>query len=414
MDRELTSAERRRNLLRRTTRVAVPLVLLAIVIAWLPGWLRPTLSRSRIRTAVVTLGPIDASITASGLIVPALERVISSPLDARVLRVLKRPGAALARGDAVVELDVSESILALQRAESDLLVTENQQQQTRLVYEKSLVDLDGRITIKTLELETRQAALESHRALASQGLLSQAELRQSELAVRQAEVELSQLRDERANAARATALQLEGLALARGTLERDLAERRRVLALATTEADRDGVLTWVVDEEGALVRRGDVLARIADLSSFRVDATVSDIHGDRVRPGLPVLVRTDDAPLAGRITEVYPAVENGSIRFTVALEHASHPGLRPSLRADVQVITDRKARVLTVARGSQADGIGAVPVFVVRGSHAVRVPVTFGVSSFDQIEVLSGLAAGDEIITSDMRDYQHLEQVRLR
>ena len=100
--------------------------------------------------------------------------------------------------------------------------------------------------------------------------------------------------------------------------------------------------------------------------------------------------------------------------FTVALDEASHPGLRASLRADVQVITDRKARVLKVARGPYADGLGARQVFVIRGDRAIRTPVTLGVSSFEEAEVASGLSEGDEIIISDMRDYEHLEQVWIR
>jgi HlyD family secretion protein len=400
--------------MRKAAIAAAPIVVLALAIAWLPGWLRPSLSRARVRTAVVTAGPIEASITASGLVAPSIERVISSPLDARVLRVLRRPGAALEPGEPVVELDISESLLALQRAENDLLVTDNRQQQTRLQYETALVDLDARIEVRTLELEARRTSLSSHKALAEQGLLSQTELRQSELAVRQAEVELAQLKDERANAARSTGLQLEGLALERATLERDLAERRRVLDLAMARSDRTGVLTWVIDQEGVLIRRGDVLARVADLSAFRVDATISDIHADRLRPGLPVVVRVDDAPLAGRIAEVYPTVENGSVRFTVALDDPADSRLRPNLRTDVQVITDRKSGVLKVARGAFADGAGTVQLFVVRDGRGVRTSVALGVSSFDEVEVLAGLTAGDEIITSDMRDYLHLEQLWIR
>ena len=414
MDRALAPEVTRRRHLRRWVTIIVPVVIVAAAMSWLPAWLRPTVSLSRLRVATVTAGPIDASISASGLVVPAVERVVSSPLDARVVRILKRPGAAVSRGEAVVQLDVSESVLALQRAQNDLAVKDNQQKQTRLGYEKSLVDLDGRIRLKKLELETRKTTLTGHRELAGLGLISKEELRKTELSVQQAEIELAQLENERSGAASATSVQLEGLALERSTLDHDVAERRRVLDLATTKSDRDGVLTWVVSEEGALVRRGDLLARIADLTAFRVDATVSDVHAGRIRAGLPALVRIDDVTLEGQVSEVYPTVENGTIRFTVALTESSHPRLRPSLRAEVQVITDHKTRTLKVRRGPFADGTGARDVFVLGDGQAIRRRVELGVASFDEVEVLSGVSEGESILISDMRDYLHLERMAIR
>lgn len=392
----------------------VPALLVGAVLVMLPGWLRPTLAAARIRTAVVEAGPIDASISAAGLLVPAFERVMSSPLDARVLAVLKRPGATLAPGDAVLELDVSESMQALARAENDLKVKDNQQQQTRLGYDKALADLDSRVQVKAIELETRRTTLESHRQLSTLGLISRDELRRAELALQQTEIEQRQLERERQSATRTTDVQLEGLALERATLAREVEERRRTLDLATTKSDRAGVLTWVVSDEGALVRRGDVIARIADLSSFRVDASASDVHGDRIRAGMPVSIRIESAVLTGTVDEVYPAVENGTIRFMVSLQDGDGTSLRPSQRADVQVITERRARALKLRRGPFADGVGTRQVFVRRGDRAVRVAVELGVASFDEVEVVSGLSPGDEVIVTDMRDYEHLDELRIR
>lgn len=392
--------------------IGVPILVLAALLVWLPGWMRPTLSRDQIRTARVTSGPIDAVIMATGTVVPDVERVLSSPLDARVLRILQRPGARLKQGDPVVELDVSESVLALDKVIKDLKVKDNQQSQTRLTLEKSLVDLDGRIEVKALELQSAEARLTGDDQLFKEGLLSRDARRRSELAVKQAQIELAQLRDERRNAERATGVQIEGLSLERGSLDKEAAQARRLLDLSTTKSDRNGVLTWILSQEGALVRRGDVIARIADLSSFRVDGTVSDVHAGRLRTGMPMVIRINDVDLRGTVTEVYPTVENGVIRFTAALAEPSNPLLRPSLRGDVLIVTDRKPRSLRVKRGPFADN--ARQAFVVRGNRAVRVPIEIGLAGLDDVEILSGAAEGDELIISDMRDYLHLTDVGVR
>ncbi|MEO7792310.1 MAG: HlyD family efflux transporter periplasmic adaptor subunit [Vicinamibacterales bacterium] len=394
-------------------RIALPLLVLAVLVIWLPGWIRPSLSRSRIRTAKVTAGPVEAVIMASGTVTPEVERVLSSPLDARVLRLLQRPGAQLKRGDAVVELDVSESELALDKVVKDLKIKENQQAQSRLALERSLVDLDGRIEMKALQLQSAEAQFAGDQQLFTDGLFSRESLRRTELAVKQAQIELAQLREERKNAERSTSVQLEGLALERGSLDKEAAQARRLLDLSTTKSDRDGVLTWVVSQEGALVRRGEVIARIADLTSFRVDGTVSDIHAGRLRTGMPAVVRATDVDLPGTVTEVLPTIENGVLRFTVALREPSHAALRPNLRTDVLVITERKARALRIKRGPFADN-AAVQAFVIRGNRAVRVPIQVGLTGVDDVEILSGVSEGDEVIISDMKDYLHLAEVWIK
>ena len=101
------------------------------------------------------------------------------------------------------------------------------------------------------------------------------------------------------------------------------------------------------------------------------------------------------------------------LHFTVALAEPSHPGLRPSLRTDVLVITDRKPRALRVKRGPFADN-AARQAFVIRGDRAVRVAIEIGLAGADDVEVVSGVAEGDEIIISDMKDYMHLAEVRIR
>jgi HlyD family secretion protein len=398
---------------RRVLQIALPLLVVALLLAWLPGWLRPSISRDRLRTARVTTGPIEAAIMATGTVVPEVERVLSSPLDARVLRILVRPGTQLEVGAPVVELDISESVLALEKVVKDLKVKENQQAQSRLTLEKSLVDLDGKIEVKTLDLQTAQSRLESNQQLFKDSLLSREALRQSELSLKQTQIELAQLRGERENAQRTNVVQLEGLSLERGSLDKEAAQARRLLALSTTKSDRKGVLTWVLSQEGALVHRGDVIARIADLSSFRVEGSVSDVHAGRVRPGMSAVVRVNEESLDGTVSEVFPTVENGVIRFTVALTKASHPSLRPSLRTDVLVVTDRKPRALRLKRGPFADNI-ARGAFVVRGDRAFRIPVTLGLSGIDDVEVTSGLSDGDEVIISDMRDYAHLSEVKVK
>ncbi len=405
MDRPLAEEVLRHDRRRRVVQIALPLLVVALLVAWLPGWLRPSIARARLRIAAVTTGPIEAAIMASGTVVPEVERVLSSPLDARVLRILVRPGAELEVGAPVVELDISESVLALEKVLKDLKVKENQQAQSRLTLEKSLADLGGRMEVKSLDLQAAQSRLESSQQLFKENLLSREALRQSELSMKQAQIELAQLRGERENAERANAVQLEGLALERGSLDKEAAQARRLLDLSTTKSDRKGVLTWVLSQEGALVRRGDVIARIADLSSFRVEGSVSDVHAGRLRPGMGAVVRINEEALDGTVSEVFPTVENGVIRFTVALAKAVAPGA-PSESAD------RRARHHRPQAAGAAPQTGAV----CRQRHARRVRRARrprGARSRDP-RPLGHRRCGGAVGTQRGRRSHHLGHARLR
>jgi HlyD family secretion protein len=413
VDREIAASERRRRVGVRVMVTVVPVIAVVLLMAWLPDLLRPTVSRARIRTARVTAGPVDAMIEASGTVVPEIERVLSSPLDARVLRILKKPGAHVERGDAVVELDTSESVLALDKLEGNLRLKDNEQAKRRLALRTSLADVDGRIKVKELELQSAEARLAGDKTLVAEGLLSRDAFHRSELAVTQAHIELDRLREERANDEASTRVEIEGLDLERGSLGKEATQARRLVQLSTTQSDRAGVVTWALAQEGALVRRGDVIARLADLSSYRVDATVSDVHAGRLQPGMAAVVVVNDKPMAGTVASVFPTIENGVVKFTVALAEAARPDLRPSLRVDVHVVTERKAHTLRVARGPFADDASRRG-FVVHGDRAVRVPLVLGLGGVDQVEIVSGAAEGDELVISDMRDYLHLESITLK
>ncbi len=81
------------------------------------AWIRPSISRNRIRTA--------------------------SPIDSRVVKILKRPGAVLHRGDPILELDVSQSVLNLEKLE--MALKENQQSRRKLELQNTLINLQARV-----------------------------------------------------------------------------------------------------------------------------------------------------------------------------------------------------------------------------------------------------------------------------
>src|SRR6185295_17843520 len=170
MDRPLTDTQLRRDRLRRVLQIAGPIAALIALIVLLPGWIRPSLRRADIRTAVVQTGSIEAVITAAGTVVPEIERSLSSPVDAKLLRILRRPGDRVRAGEPVAELDLTDARLALDKLSSNLALSDNKQSQARLALEQSLAALDARIERQALDVEILDQKAASAKQLFDEGL----------------------------------------------------------------------------------------------------------------------------------------------------------------------------------------------------------------------------------------------------
>lgn len=415
MDRPIDPAFRRRQRGKRIAYSATGLAALVWLSVWLPSWIRPALDPNRIRTAQVQWGAVEETIAASGTVVPQFEQIIFSPVNTRLERVLQKPGAVLQQGQVIVELDLNAARLDVEKRAEELALKQNRRTQLELDKRKKLSELETRWRLKNLEFQRFKTRTAQLRELQGIGAVSGEELSQARLQEQRAEIELQQLQEDRRNLTESTAAQLEALQLEMNILEREGAEARRRLERADIRADRAGVLTAIAPEVGASIGQGQEIARIADLSSFRVDVTVSALHARRLQEGLWVRLRINEEEYAtGHIARILPTVAGGTIQLEVELEDSAHALLRPNQRIDAYIVTARKDRALRLKRGPAINGrSGLHEVFVVRGHTAVKTEVRIGLANFEYYEVEEGVLEGDEVIISDVKDYLHLDEVQI-
>lgn len=414
MDRNLTPDERRRRVMRRAVPAGVAVAAVAFSLAATMQWLRPSIHRRDIRTARVERGAIEGTVQASGIVVPADEQVVSSPVEARVLGIRRRAGDRVRAGDELLALDTTGAQLELARIGERLAQKENEQLQLRLRIDETLAGLEAQLEQKKLDDEIARLKSEQTRRLRGEGLVSEQDALLAVTTQKKSAIEIAQLEQNVARAKRTAEAQLQAAALEVSGLRRDRDESRRQLDLAMMRATRDGIVTSIVQEEGATVRRGDVLARIADLSRFRVVATIGDMYVPRLARGMRAKVKVDDATSVwGTIEAIDPRIENGVARLHLALDADAHARLRNNLRVDVLVITGGKSGVLTIERGALG-GETKTELYVVKSDRLVRTPVTLGMLSDERVEVVRGLSAGDEVVISNMNEYEGVKELRVK
>lgn len=413
MDREIAPEVRRRRIRRRVAAAIVAVAALAFFFAASMRWLRPSIDRRDIRMARVERGRVEATLQAGGTIVPLVENVVSSPVEARVLRVGRRAGDRVKPGDELIALDTTASRIDAETLVERVAQKESETTRVRLRLDESLASLRAQIEQRKLDAEILHYTAEQKNTLAREGLIAGSDARAAATAAKKSDIEVRQLTEQLVRTQRANAAELAGAERDLAILRRQLEESRRQLELAMMRADREGVLTYVIPEAGAMVRRGDVLARIADLSAYRVVATISDIHASRLAAGMRTRVKLDDVTIGGTIESVDPRIENGVVRFYVTLDQPGHANLRNNLRADVFVVAGTRNGTLVVRRGSlgRTDPNHA---FIVRGDSIVRTPVRFGLGGDETIEILDGANEGDQLVISDMNEYRDMETLKLK
>jgi HlyD family secretion protein len=403
----------RRRRMRRAALTIGSIAIAVAALALLPGWLRPSVSQERLRFGRVERTTVEATLDAAGVVVPAAERSIASPVETRVLAVLKRAGDAVSVGDPIVELDTAASRLDLARLTDRIAQKASESKRLSLVLARDLAELDARAESKRLDARMLAHRVAQREKLSSDGLVSDEALEEARIEAEKARIEVRQLEGARANAERSAEAQIEGVALDARILEKEASEARRQLELATARADMNGIVTWVVSDVGATVHVGQAVARIARLDAFRIEATISDVHASRLRSGMPARIEFSGHRVDGSVSSVLPAIEGGAAKFLVELADPSDPALRQNLRVDVHVIAEQRDDVLSVPRGPFSTGGAAQPVFVVDDSRLVRRSARFGLAGYERLEILEGLTEGDTIVLSDMQNYAHLETVRL-
>jgi cobalt-zinc-cadmium efflux system membrane fusion protein len=145
------------------------------------------------------------------------------------------------------------------------------------------------------------------------------------------------------------------------------------------------------------------LFTVADLSTLRVRADFPEQQAGRLKTGLTIDVRVSaypDTTFRGTITYV-GAVIDPATRTVMARADVSNPDgrLRPEMFAEVLLVTDEQS-VLSVPRSAIQQVGSRTVVFAVRGPRRFEpCEVTFGQTSPEYVQVITGLAAGDEVVT---------------
>lgn len=240
-------------------------------------------------------------------------------------------------------------------------------------------------------------------------VLLRLEKEEARLRVRQAQVALAQARStlERTEALHGQNLvSQEEFESAGNQLENaEVALREAQLGLEYTDirAPIDGIVMLRQVEQGDLVRANEVLFSMADVDPLQARIQVPEKRIGKIHTGQPARVMIDalaDRVFPASVRRISPGVDpaSGTIKVTLDIPPAGGV-LRPGMFATVRIITEVHEQALIIPKKALVLETDQDDVFAVRDGQAKRLRVELGYADGDRVEVLSGLADDDRVIT---------------
>ena len=413
MDTPITTATLQRR--RRLTLLTGAIVLAAVCAsAWAVNRiLRPSIDAADIRVAEVRLGDIANTINAAGVVIPMHEELVTSPIQSRVAKVHAKLGQTVAAGALLLELDDHTIILARDSLKEQLAQQENRIVGLALELEQRRKQIVSAIELLELDLQSARVKFERYTTLRRAGGVSGEDMLTAELNVKRLDIQLRQQRELIEDTRRATSSSIEGARLQKSILQKQLDQQLELLERTRVRAPFAGVLTMLLEDEGASLAMGQQVARVSEPNNYRVEASLSDFHARSLVPGQAVRIEQGKDTLSGHVQTVLPEIQNGTVKLLVTLDKPSHPLLRNKMRVDVNVVTDQRKNVLVADSGPAINGKGRQQVYVLRDGVASKTELNIGAGDGKAVEILAGAAQHDKLIVSDTTPFKQHDSIRV-
>jgi HlyD family secretion protein len=378
----------------------------------------PTVERATVWVDSVKRGPMLRQVRGLGTLVPVDEarRWVPASTQGRVEKIILRPGVQVTPDTVVLELSDPQVQQALNDADQQLRASEADYNSLKARLDAETLNQRAQAAIVKADYQNAQTEREMNELLSKDGLVSNQILRQSVVRAESLKTR-DGIETERLKVSETSArAQLQSSQALVDQRRSNLMLRRQQVDQLRVRAGMFGVLEQVPVEVGQQVAPGTNLVRVADPTRLKAELRIAETQARDLTIGQVASVDTRQGVIPGKVIRIDPSAQNGTVTVDVALEGALPRGARPDLSVDGTIELERLDNVLSVGRpafGQEQSTVGLFKLDKATG-EATRVQVQLGRSSVNTIEILGGLAEGDEVVLSDMSAWDQFDRIRLR
>lgn len=375
----------------------------------------PKVARASVWVDAVREGEMLRQVRGPGTLVPHEIRWIAAQTDARVERILVRPGAQVEPDTVIVEMSNADLMQKAEAARYALEAAEAELTEKKLQLEGQQLDRRAAVAQASSEYESARLQAEAEKSLVADGIVPAIQYRRSELEAEQLKTRLG-IEQERLS--QWSALMKAQIASQSAHVDETRSAHKRLLDQVDSlrvRAGLAGVLQQVLVEAGQRITLGANIASVARPDDLQAELRIPETQARDVQLGQRVSVDTRNGIVDGQVSRIDPSVQGGTVQVDVELTGELPRGARPDLSVDGTIEIERLEDVVYTGRPALGQPNSTISLFklVEEGRYAVRVPVQLGRSSVNTVEIVEGLTPGDQVILSDTSAWDDDDRIRL-
>ncbi len=412
-----------------------------------------------VRVTTASPSGISKEVTYSGKIEPSDQVAVISKMSGTVTNAYKNVGDYVNQGEALLTVDDKDIQNAISQAQAqknsaDLAIKQAQNSKNNITgaqYDQSLLQLET--SIKNLEnqiatatesknfaktaLDNAKTAYDNSKTLYDAGVVSKSDFDnaklgydQAQVSYSQAEKSLSTLNTQLAQAKKSYELtknnvvkESQGTAQI-GVEQAQAASNSAQLAIdiasqnlkdTTTTSPISGIVSTKGAVVGQMISPTSIAYTISNIDEVVATIKVSENIINTLNVGDPVKVSINSLGnnLSGVVTEINPVGDQTStFPVKIKLQNSDH-SIKPGMFCEVSFVTESQGNAISLPREAVLRNMDKFYVYVEENGVAKMKEVTTGIDTGKDIEIVSGLNAGEKVITEGQTYVSDNEKVKV-
>jgi len=355
-------------------------------------------------------------ITDQGIVEPIRTIYLDAVEGGRVEEILIDEGNMVKEGDVILRLSNNNLLLEITNNEAQVVRAVNELRTARLSMDQQKLANKQQIIQLSKQVTQEKRAYENNKQLFAENHISQEAFDQSREAFQASLAQLDLVKENYRNDSLYRSIQISSLESSVKSMEKSMGIIRKRLENLNVKAPADGELATLNPEIGQVINYGTRVGTVNILDSYKLRVEIDEHYIARIHTGLKGECDFANKSYPAEIVKIYPEVQNG--RFAVDMEFTdSVPDqIRIGQASRIRLQLGESREGLLLAKGGFYNKTGGQWVFVVdpSGEYAEKREITIGRQNPRYYEVLEGLEAGEQVITSSYQNYADHDKLILK
>lgn len=381
--------------------IVVVVILITAAIFGLQRLNASAATTARLPTATVERGTLVATVSAAGNVSAVKSAALAFQTTGRVTVVNAQVGDVVKANQLLMQLDTTDLLLALKNAQAGLVSAQanydsakakDAQNSNQLIVAKGQLD-KAIVTLQQAQGNYNAIAWRGDVGATPQAAALQSATIDYQTALANFNLTAATINDSALRVAQAS---LDGAKVAVEQAQRNI-DKARIIA------PFDGIVAAVNYNVGDSAGTNTALA-LADISTLQVKVTLAEVDVAKVKVGQSAQMTLDALPGAtfdAQVTALGPVatVTSGVVNYPVIVSvNNPNSSIKPGMTANLAIQVDRRDNVLLIPTRAVRTQGNQKQVTVLYKGQSINTPITTGLASDTQIEVMSGLKEGDQVV----------------